>query len=150
MTKLAQGNPKKIERKRTIAALRSKGKSMAEIAKAVNVAKSTVWQDLQDAEVKAILDETTKYYATFAPLVREEQIKLITHEDPGVKQKAISEYHKVMGLSGSQVSIAVQNLYATQNNVVLPDHLQRLLAQGMGDVIDVTPYEDTTKAAPGK
>jgi len=150
MTKLAKGNPKKKKRNATIAALRSTGKSLLEIAREIKVSKATVWRALQDSEVKEILEETTKYYATFAPLVREGFIDLLASDVPEVRQKAISEYHKVMGLSGSQVSIAVQNLYATQNNVVLPDHLQRLLAQGIGDVIDVTPYKDTTKAAPGK
>jgi len=148
--RLSKNNPKKKERNVEIACLRSTGKSLLEIAKEINVSKATVSRALKDSEVKEILEETTKYYATFAPMVREGFIELLASEVPEIRQKAIAEYHKVMGMSGSQISIFIQNMYAQQNNVVLPQHLQELLARGAGEVIDVTPYEDTTKTKEGE
>ena len=149
MTKLAKGNPKRIERKATIRDLRLSGKSMADIATALHIAKSTVWKDLQDSDVKAAIEDTVKYLSTFSPLVYEGHVELLASNVPEVRQRAIELWYKLMSMLGAQQSIYIQNMYATQNNVILPEHMQRLLAQGPGEVINVTPYEDTSKTKRG-
>ena len=146
MPKLSKGNPKRIERKATIRDLRLTGKSMSEIAGALHIAKSTVWKDLQDADVKQAIEDTVKYLSTFSPLVYEGHVELLASEVPEVRQKAIELWYKLMSMLGAQQSIYIQNMYASQTNIVLPAHLQQLLAQGPGEVIDVTPYKDTSKS----
>ena len=145
MTKLARDNPKRIERKATIRDLRLSGKSMSEIATALHIAKSTVWKDLQDADVKQAIEDTVKYLSVFSPVVYEGHVELLVSLDPGIRLKAIELWYKLMSMLGAQQSIYIQNMYATQNNVILPEHLQRLLAQGPGEPINVTPYKDTSK-----
>lgn len=147
--RLSEDNPERKKRNIEIACLRSTGKSVLEIAREINVSKATVSRALKDEEVKAILDETTKYYATFAPAIRQALIELCVSENPEVRQRAIAEWHKVMGMTSSQQSIFIQNMFAQQNNVVLPRHLQELLARGPGEPIDVTPHIDTTKIKAG-
>ena len=145
MTKLAKNNPKRTERKATIRDLRLSGKSMSEIANDLHIAKSTVWKDLQDADVKQAIEDTVKYLSVFSPVVYEGHVELLASNDPGIRLKAIELWYKLMSMLGAQQSVYIGAIYATQNNVVLPEHLQRLLAQGQGEVIDVTPYEDTSK-----
>lgn len=147
--RLSENNPERKKRNIEIACLRATGKSVLEIAQEIHVSKATISRALKDEDVKNILDETTKYYATFAPAIRQGFIELCVSPNPDVRQRAIAEYHKVMGMSSSQMSIFIQNMYAQQNNVVLPQHLQELLARGPGEVIDVTPHEDTTKTKAG-
>ena len=53
-----------------------------------------------------------------------------------------------MGVVGAQAPVFIQNLYATQNNVTLTPQLQQLLTNAIpAEVIDVTPYEDTSRVS---
>ena len=150
MPKLSADNPKRTERKITIRDLRLSGKSMSEIATELHIAKSTVWKELQDKDVKQAIEDTVKYLSVFSPVVYEGHVELLASIDPGIRLKAIELWYKLMSMLGAQQSIYIQNMYATQNNVVLPEHLQRLLAQGPGEAIDVIPYTDTSKVKKGE
>lgn len=75
-----KNNPKRKQRDATMAQLRLEGKSVQDIAKICNVDKSTVSRALNDDEVKAVLESTTRHLARLTPRVFT-NYELLTSED---------------------------------------------------------------------
>jgi len=135
----------KKKRQAQIVPLRLQGKSLYQIAQEIGSTKATVWKDLQDKDVKEKIDNAIKYYSMFAPVVQEGFAELLVDPEKDIRLKAIQEYHKVMGITGSQTSVFIQNILNIQGNVTLSPRMQSLLTQHP-DIIDVTPYNDTSKS----
>jgi len=128
---LTKDNPARKERDRTIINLRLQGKTYREIEKEVGISKCVISATLNDEKAKELIDSTYRDYAKELPIIKEEFIALCHDDDKSVRQKALSEYHKIMGILPSHTSnIFIQNLNISQNNVISPDVLG--IIQGIG------------------
>ena len=141
-----EDNPERIQRQLTIASLRLDGKSVAEIAREIGMSKATVSRELQKEHIKTAIEDTVSYLASFHPVVERGHVELLISDDPAVRQRAIDSWYKVMGAMGPQAPQYIQNILAVQGNVVMTPQLQKLITHAFSDdIIDVTPYEDTTR-----
>lgn len=144
----AKNNPARVARKARVIGLRLRGKSVAEIAREIGMSKATVSRELSDKDAKEIIENQVRYLLQFADVATQGHIDLLVSDDPDVRHRAIELFYKVVGMFGAQTPVFIQNLYATQNNVTLTPELQRLLTQTFPqEIIDVTPYEDSSKEA---
>lgn len=66
-------------------------------------------------------------------------MELVLSDDPDVRQKAISEYHKVTGISPSHTpSIFIQNLYQdNRQQIISPDVLKLLGKHLQENIVDM-------------
>lgn len=141
----SKNNPPKDLQNLTIAALRAQGKSTREIAKKVHISHVQVANKLKDNDVKTKLEGFIKYYVSYGDEVKQKFMELVLSDNADVKQKAISEYHKVTGISPSHTpSIFIGNLYQDNRQQIISTDVLTLLGKHLGDkqdVIDVKPLE---------
>lgn len=144
--KLSKTNPARQQRDTTIAEMRLQGKSIREIAKEIGLDKSQVCRVLNDKEVKEILDKVHRFYGGFAEDVGREFMGLcLLSSDPAIREKAIKEYHKIMGISPAHTpSIFIQNLYQDNRQQIISSDVLTLLGKHLSDprdTIDMEPLE---------
>ena len=142
--KLFKTNPARKQRDTTIAEMRLQGKSSREIAKEIGLDKSQVCRVLNDKEIKKILDEVHRFYGGFAEDVGREFMSLcLLSSDPAIREKAIKEYHKIMGIAPTHTqSIYIRNLYQDNRQQIVAPEVLSLLGKHLQDnIIDVTPLE---------
>lgn len=146
MPKKANRSTKALIRQRQVLGLRKSGESIGEIARKINASKATVWKDLQQEDVREAIEEHIKYLSILTPLAREVHLELLVDEDSAIRQKALDTYYKVLGITGIQAPPFIQNILNIQTNVMLTPQMQQLLVGAIPrEVIDVTPYRDTSK-----
>lgn len=142
-----QLDKKKIDKHKvkndTIAKLRAIGQSCREISKAVHLSHSQVAKKLKDPEIKKIIESFQRYYISYGEKVQKGFMELVLSKDPKVRQKAIEEYHSVIGISPSHTSsIFIKNLYQDNRQQILSPDVVELLGKHLQDnIIDVTPLE---------
>ena len=107
----------------TIAQLRAAGKTCREIGKEVHLSHNRVAVLLKDEEIKKRIEGFHKYYITYDKEVQKGFMELCMSKEPGVRQKAISEYHSVMGITPSHTpSHFIQQIYVDNRQINVGDH----------------------------
>jgi hypothetical protein len=144
MKRIKKSNPARSKRDQTIVGLRAQGKTTNEIAKTVGVTQGRISQILSDEDIKKELDNVHRMYASKA---QEISTNFLDHcmdkEDKTLSLNAIKEYHKVMGISPSNVQTTfISNIY--QQNNVIPQESLSMLKEFFGtdqNLIDLLPGE---------
>jgi len=130
----------------TIAGLRAQGLSCRDIAQQLDITYRQVARRLKDSDVQDILNDTLKYYSVHAEEIREEFLALCKHEDPGIRSKNISEYHKVMGMNTPHTPIFIQNIYQDNRKQIISPHVQDIISKYSMDSAQVIELiEDKSK-----
>ena len=135
-----------------LAKLSAIGKSCKEISNEVHLEKSTIAKKLKDVDAKKILESFQKYYLTYAQDVKRGFMELVLSKDPAVRQKAISEYHSILGISPSHTpSIFINNLYQNNRQQIVAPEVTKLLGKHLKDnIMDVTPLKIESKGKDNK
>lgn len=120
----------------TIARLRAIGKNCREIGKEVNLSHVQVANRLKDSDVSKRINGIVKYYASFDKQVQAGFMALVLDIDKEVRQKAITEYHKVMGITTPHPSILIQKIYQDNRVINYSPHIQAIIEQQIDTAID--------------
>lgn len=139
---MKKNNPPKDLQNLTIAALRSQGKSTREIAKKVHISHVQVANKLKDEDVKEKIEGFLKYYISYGDKVKKRFMELVLSDDVDVRQKAIVEYHKIMGISTPHAPQFILNLFQDQRIQILSPHVQQLLTDHFSQLVDGEVIED--------
>jgi len=114
----------------TMAEMILQGLPYSEIAKALNIGKSTVTRRLSKPITRQIVQTTISALSLYAPKVARRLIEMVDDDDRNIRLKAISEYNKIMGLSHAHASVVIQEMYVDQRTQVLSPSLVGLLGAG--------------------
>jgi len=134
-----------------LAKLSAIGKSCKQISDKVHLHKTTIAKKIKLPEAKKIIEGFQSYYLTYAQDVKRGFMELCLSKDPKIKQKAISEYHSIMGISPTHApSQFLQQIYIDQRTIAPEAHkdLRELLAIKKekdlkeSEMIDVTPLNN--------
>ncbi len=126
----------KARQNKTIIALRAEGKSVREIGKEIDLHHSNVAKRLKDSDVSKRINGIVKYYASFDKQVQAGFMALVLDGDKEVRQKAITEYHKVMGITTPHPSILIQKIYQDNRVINYSPHIQAIIEQQIDTAID--------------
>jgi DNA-binding CsgD family transcriptional regulator len=118
----------------TIAKLRGEGKSTREIGQEIHLSHSEVAKRLKRDDVKARVEETIKYYISYADELRKGFIELCLSEDPKVRQAALSDYHKMIGILPSHA----QSYYI---GAIYQDNRQQILSSDVLELVEDWAYK---------
>lgn len=94
---------------------------------AINIKRRQIATVLKDDIVKEILDQGLKYYALHFDDIQEEFIALCHHPDANIRSKAISEYHKVMGMNSPHAPVFIGKLMIDNRQQTLAPELLNVL-----------------------
>ena len=133
---------KKQQQNVTIAQLRATGKNCREIAKCVNLSHVQVSRRLKDSDVKDRIDGMLKYYVSYDKEVQAKFMSLVLSDIPDIRQKAITEYHKVMGITTPHPSISIERLYVDNRSINYQPHIQAMIDKEQGQVLEGEIIED--------
>ena len=132
------------------------GLDSKDIAPKVGISDRHVRRILSDDRVKRLLDSTHRIYASHLKGIGKQFLRLCYDDDKAVKGKAISEYHKIMGITPAHTqSIFIGNIYQ-QTNLTADPQLLAMLGRALGvpnvshdssdqgddEAVDVTPVDN--------
>ena len=128
------------EKIQDIAVLSAIGKSCKQIADKVHLHKTTIAKKLKNTEARQIIEGFQKYYLAYAQDVKRGFMELVLSDDPVIRQKAISEYHSIMGISPTHTpSQFIQQIYVDQLTITPDVH------QNMSEMLALKRKNDLIK-----
>lgn len=133
---MAVNKAKKKTQGMTIARLRAMGKNCREIGKEVDLSHSQVALRLKDKDVSDRITGIVKYYASFDKEVQKGFMALVLDTDKDVRLKAVSEYHKVMGITSPHPSVLIQKIYQDNRVITYAPHIQAIINQQVDNSIE--------------
>jgi len=122
-----------------IAEMYLQGMSQYEIGQAIGIDRSQVSRVLSNEHAREIVQSSVRAMAAHAREVGLRLIELTRDKDKAVRQKAISEYNKVIGIAGAHASTVIQNIYIDQRVQLLQPQI--LSALECSQVIDAEVIE---------
>jgi len=137
----------KIKEDALIAELRLEGKTLREIGKITGRTKDTIAKRLKKEHVRKLLEYGARREAMRIPAACDTLDQLLQSEDEGIRMKVAEITLKNMGIASPHASIFIQNIYHDQRIQLISPHVQEILHQHLGQVIDGEVIEDVSQTS---
>jgi lambda repressor-like predicted transcriptional regulator len=141
---LAKNNPARIERDRTIAEERLKGKTYRELSEQFGLSKSVLHRILNDDEIRDVIETATSHMVSLVPKALDNYHELLDSKDEKIKLQASKDCLQTTGIMPSHTQSPVMiNILNQQVNPSQTAELAQIAAfrqdQWQSTVIDITP-----------
>lgn len=141
---LAKNNPARMERDRTIAEERLKGKTYRELSEQFGLSKSVLHRILNDDEIRDVIETGTSHMISLVPKALDNYRELLDSKDEKIRLQASKDCLQMTGImpshTQSPVMINILNQQATPATTKEIEGLKAFLEhQWQGRLIDDTP-----------
>jgi hypothetical protein len=140
---LAKNNPARMERDRTIAEERLKGKTYRELSEQFGLSKSVLHRILNDDEIKDVIKTGTSHMISLVPKALDNYQELLDSKDEKIRLQASKDCLQTTGIMPSHTQSPVMiNILNQQVNPAQTEELAKMAAflqhQWQSAVIDDT------------
>jgi DNA-binding Xre family transcriptional regulator len=142
---LTKDNPARIERDRTIAAERLKGKTYRELSEQFGLSKSSLHHILSDDEMRDVIETGTREITGLIPKAVGNYEKLLDSTDEKVRLKASQDVLQTTGIMPSHTQSNIMVNILNKTDIIITKELEQLskfLQSRLEDVIDIVEEDD--------
>jgi hypothetical protein len=142
---LTKDNPARMERDRTIAAERLKGKTYRELSEQFGLSKSSLHHILSDDEMRDVIEAGTREMTGLIPKAVGNYEKLLDSTDEKVRLKASQDVLQTTGIMPSHTQSNIMVNILNRTDIVITKEIEQLsefLRSQLEHAIDIVPGDD--------